>query len=246
LNNVIIEVKNVSKTFRIPKRSGIHNLFKKRINQEKFQKIKALDKISFTVEKGEILGIVGLNGSGKTTLLRTIAGIYQPDIGSVVINGRLSPLMQLGAGFQGELDAKDNIIMNGMLLGLSKSSIESKIDSILEYAELQKFLHMKLKYFSSGMKSRLAFSTAMQINPDILLVDEIMAVGDKNFKQKSYESFLSLKKEKKTILHSTHSLSRLSEYSDRVLLIHKGQMIMLDKPSEVIKRYEKIKTSTFS
>jgi len=242
MNKKIIEVKNISKTFSLNKPHGFTNLFKKSSNAERLQTIKALDNISFSVQKGEILGIVGLNGSGKTTLLRVIAGVYRPDSGSVQVEGKLSPLMQLGAGFQADLNASENIIMNGMLLGLSKGSIEKKVGLILEYAELQKFSNMKIKHFSSGMRSRLAFSTAMQIDPDILLVDEILSVGDKFFREKSYETFSSLKKEKKTILHSTHNLSKLAEFSDRVLLIHRGQNVMIGNPEEVIKRYENIKS----
>jgi len=131
--------------------------------------------------------------------------------------------------------------MNGMLLGLPKSSIKEKVNDIIEFAELEKFSQMKLKHYSTGMKARLTFATAMQINPDILLVDEIQAVGDKNFKEKSYQTFLSFKKRNKTIIHTTHNLSKLSEYSDRVLLLHKGKNIMIGNPDDVIKNYMKLK-----
>jgi len=190
MENPAVIVNQISKTFKINKHSGISQLFRKRsISNQKT--LVALDNISFTVNRGEILGIIGLNGSGKTTLLRTIAGVYKPDSGSIRINGSLSPLMQLGAGFQRDLAARENIIMNGMLLGISKSEIEQKVDSILEYAELEKFSNMKLKHYSTGMRARLAFATSMQIDPDILLIDEIQAVGDKNFKKKSLDiSFL--------------------------------------------------------
>jgi len=188
------------------------------------------------------LGIIGLNGSGKTTLLRIIAGAYKPNMGRVQINGRLSPLMQLASGFLGELSARENIIMNGLLLGVSKSYIQNKVDDIIQYAELEEFSEMKVQHYSSGMLSRLGFSIAMQINPDILLVDEIMSVGDKDFRKKSYESFLSLKKEKKTILHATHNLELLEEFSDKVLLINKGKLIMIGKPAEAIKAYMGIKS----
>jgi len=137
--------------------------------------------------------------------------------------------------------AKDNIIMNGMLYGLPKSKIEEKVESIIQYAELEKFSNMKLKHYSSGMKSRLAFSTAMQIDSDILLIDEILAVGDKDFQKKSYETFLSLKKNNKTILHATHNLNKLPEICDKVLLLHKGKNVMIGKPNEVIKKYQELK-----
>jgi len=177
-----VDVKNVSKTFKIEKLRGISGITKSSVNTNKT--LVALDDVSFQIQKGEVLSIIGLNGSGKTTLLRIIAGVYLPDKGSVQVNGSLSPLMQLGAGFQNDLNARENIIMNGMLLGLSKNQIESKVDSVIEYAELEKFTKMQIKHYSSGMRARLAFATAMQINPDILLVDEILSVGDKDFRKK--------------------------------------------------------------
>jgi len=242
LGNYVISVQNVSKTFKLDQRRGVSKIFKRDSKLLHGKTFKALDDISFTVEKGEILGIIGLNGSGKSTLLRIIAGVYKPDTGHIEVKERLSPLLQLGSGFHADLDARENIIMNGMLLGISKSEITQKVDTIIEYSELEKFSRMKLKNYSSGMKARLAFATAMQLDPEILLVDEIMAVGDKNFRKKSYETFLSFKKNKKTILHATHSLEKLSEFSDRVLLLHKGKQIMIGKPDEVLKTYLDIKS----
>ena len=243
MNNIAVKVDKVSKTFNINQSRGILKLIKKNSNHTKNEKILALDKISFTVAQGEILGVIGLNGSGKTTLLRLIAGVYKTDSGSIKVNGRLSPLLQLGTGFQGDLNARENVIMNAMLLGISKSEIAAKVDSIIQYAELEKFSNLKLKHFSTGMRARLAFSTAMQIDPDILLIDEILSVGDRLFRQKSYESLLSFKKNKKTIVHATHSFEKLSEFSDRVLLLHKGQIVMIGEPKEVIKKYTEIKSS---
>lgn len=237
-----IIVKNITKSFSFGKKSR----FSKKIKLDdkgRSGKFKALDNISFTVKRGEILGIIGFNGSGKSTLLRVIASVYKPDEGKVVVNGRLSPLMQLGAGFQLDLNARDNIIMDGMLLGVSKSKMEKKVESVIEYAELEKFANMKLKHYSTGMRSRLAFATALQINPDIFLVDEIQAVGDKDFREKSYQSFLSFKKNKKTILHTTHNLDKLKEFSDKVLLLHEGKNIMLGDPEQVIEKYKQMKPS---
>ena len=241
MDDIAIRVENVSKEFKIVKPRGVSGLLM-RADPNKYRAFLALNGISFTVKKGEVLGIIGLNGSGKTTLLRIIAGAYKPNIGRVQINGRLSPLMQLASGFLGELSARENIIMNGLLLGVSKSYIQNKVDDIIQYAELEEFSEMKVQHYSSGMLSRLGFSIAMQINPDILLVDEIMSVGDKDFRKKSYESFLSLKKEKKTILHATHNLELLEEFSDKVLLINKGKLIMIGKPAETIKAYMEIKS----
>lgn len=240
MDEIAVKVENISKTFKIQKPRGISGILM-RSNSNKYGTFFALDKVSFTVKTGEILGIIGLNGSGKTTLLRIIAGVYKPDIGRVQVNGRLSPLMQVATGFQNELNAKENIIMNGLMLGVSKSFIQGKIEEIIQYAELEKFSEMKLKHYSSGMRARLGFSIAMQVNPEILLVDEIMSVGDKDFRKKSFESFLSLKKEKKTILHATHNLEVLEDFSDKVLLLNKGKMVMLDEPKEVLKKYHSMK-----
>jgi len=241
MENIVVNVSNVSKTFKIDKPKGISALIKKNLNSKQLKKLVAVNNISFSVKQGEIIGIIGLNGSGKTTLLRLIAGVYTPDTGSITINGKLSPLLQLGAGFQGELVGRENIIMNGMLLGIPKSEIEQKAESIMQYAELEKFSNLKLKHYSSGMKARLAFSTAMQITPDILLVDEIQAVGDKEFKKKSNEAFLSFKNDKKTILHATHTTEKLSEYCDRILLLHQGQMVGIGNPDEMLKKYSETK-----
>lgn len=240
MENIAIRVDKVSKTFNVDELRGMERIFKSNRNQQKT--LKALDEITFTVMKGEALGIIGLNGSGKSTLLRIIARVYKPDFGSVQVYGRLSPLMQLGLGFHGDLNAQDNIIMNGMLLGIPKSEIQAKVDNIIQYAELEKFENMKLKHFSSGMRARLAFASAIQIDPDILLIDEVLSVGDKDFQKKSYETFLSFKKNKKTILHATHNLNKLSEFSDRVLLLHEGKIVMIGNTNEVIKKYRDMKS----
>lgn len=243
MNNISIKVDKVSKTFNINQSRGILNLIKKNSKHTKNEKILALDKISFTVSEGEILGIIGLNGSGKTTLLRIIAGVYQPDKGEIKINGNIAPLMQLGAGFNPELNTLDNILLNGMLLGISKQEIQNKIKGILEYAELEKFSNLKLKYFSAGMRARLAFSIAIQIDSDIFLIDEILSVGDKEFQKKSYETIFSLKKRNKTVIHTTHNLKRLIEFSDRVIVLDKGKMLIDAKPEIAIQKYLELKTS---
>jgi len=242
MDDISVQVENISKTFKIMKPRGISSLLK-RSNPKKYGSFLALDDVSFTVKKGEALGIIGLNGSGKSTLLRIIAGVYKPNMGKVQINGRLSPLLQLSAGFQAELNARENIISNGLLLGVSKSFIEENVEKIIQYAEIEKFSELKVKHYSSGMKARLGFSIAMHINPDILLVDEITSVGDKDFKKKSFESFLSLKKEKKTVLLATHNLKVLETFSDKVLLLNKGKMTMLGEPKEVLKKYLALKNN---
>jgi len=235
----VIKIENVSKIFKLEKPIAISNIIHSNSHQQKT--LKALDKISFSVNKGEVLGIIGLNGSGKTTLLRIIAGVYKPTTGSVEVKGRMSSLMHLGTGFHDDLNAKENIVMNGMLLGLSKDEITKNVYDILEYAELEKFANMKLKYFSSGMRARLAFGTAMKIDPDILLIDEVLSVGDRNFQKKSYETFLSLTKRNKIILHATHNLNKISEFSHKILLLHEGRNVMIGEPDEVIQKYKQLK-----
>lgn len=243
MENTAIIVNDVVKNFKIKRKgaiSGISNISEHTKNES----ISALNKISFTVQKGEILGIIGLNGSGKSTLLRIIAGVYSPDSGNVKVNGTLSPLLQLGVGFQNDLNARENIIINGMLLGLSKNKMLEKVTKIINFAELKEFSNLKIKHYSTGMKARLAFSIAMEIDPDILLVDEILSVGDIDFQKKSYEAFLTFKKNKKTILHASHNLNKLLEFSDRILLLQKGKIIMIGNPEEVIKKYKTISQNT--
>jgi len=166
-----ITVKNISKTFHV----------KRILGKPSINTLQAIDNISFSIQQGTMVGIIGKNGSGKTTLLRIISGIYTPDSGNIQVNGKMSQLLQIGTGFHNDLNASENIMMFGLLLGLTKSSINEKIDDIIEFAELQDFSGMKLKNYSSGMRSRLAFSTALHVDPEILLVDEILAVGDKSF-----------------------------------------------------------------
>jgi len=235
----IIQVQNITKIFKINTKKGIFRT--NRVPQfENKNQITALDNVSFNVSKGEVLGIIGLNGSGKTTLMQTIAGLYEPDEGHVTVNGTLSPILRIGTGFQADLLPHENIIMFGMLLGFSKQSIKKEIPNIMKFADLEQFSNMKLRHFSSGMKSRLAVSTIFKMNPEILLLDESLAVGDLNFKQKCFKTFLSFKEKGVTILHATHSLNTLPEVCDRVLLLHKGKVISIGNPHEIIKKYKEI------
>ena len=176
MGNTAIELQNVTKSFKISRQRGIFGIFQKKSKLEN-NILKALDNISFDVKKGECLGIIGKNGSGKSTLLRVIAQVYEPDSGIVKVNGRLSPMMQIGTGFQNAMPAKENIIMNGMLLGLTKGEIETKVEKIIEYAELGRFKELPIKHYSTGMRARLAFSTAIQINPD--KIGELIGPGGK-------------------------------------------------------------------
>ena len=179
-------------------------------------------------------------GSGKTTLLRTVAGIYVPNSGTVNISGRMSPLLQIGTGFQEELIAKENIVISAMFSGIPKAEIKQKVESVIKFAELEKFSKTQLKHYSAGMRARLAFSTAIQMDPDILLVDEILSVGDMDFSKKSYEKFLSFKKEGKTIVFASHDLEAIKQVADRVLLIDKGKVVLISNPEKAIEKYIEI------
>ena len=241
MENYAIQLENVSKTFDLSRGESIPDKLKNRkIKEEDLKKINALTKITFSVSPGEIMAIIGKNGSGKTTLLRIISEIYKPDYGTVKINGQIGSLLHIGTGFHPELTAKENITMYGRLLGLSQTQIEKKIDDIVEFAELKFYFGMKLKHYSSGMRIRLAFATALQIDPDILLMDEALAVGDNAFKEKSFKAFQKFKKMGKTVIFSTHSLGKLVDFCDRVLLIDHGKIVMIGNPKDVITKYNQI------
>lgn len=238
MNSTVIQLSNVSKKFDLSNKKNTLKITQKTNNFS--NQILALDNISLTIEKGETIGVIGLNGSGKTTLLRIISGVYQPDSGSVLVNGYLAPLLQIGTGFKEELNAEENIVMYGLLLGFTKNEIKKKINDIIKFAELEKFHKLKLKDYSAGMRSRLAFSTAIQINPDILLVDEILAVGDAVFKEKSFKAFLEFKKQNKTIIYTTHNINMILDLSDRVILINQGRILKIGKPKDVISYYHEM------
>lgn len=228
INETVINVKNVKKTFLLPKDKN--NSIKRKITQIFKRKQKgydiqhALKDISFEVKKGEFFGILGRNGSGKSTLLKIIAEIYRPTAGSVSIKGKLVPFIELGVGFNPELSGRENVYLNGALLGFSKKEIDDRYDKIVEFAELKEFMEQKLKNYSSGMKVRLAFSVAIQADADILILDEVLAVGDAAFQRKCYDYFRSLKDQHKTIVFVTHNMSAVREYCDRVILIEDGKI----------------------
>jgi len=235
-----IEFENVTKSFRIH-HEKINTVFEHVTSifnrQNQFERLRVLNDVSFTVKQGEMFGIIGRNGAGKTTLLRLIANIFRADKGNVRTNGSVIPLIQLGAGFQPDLTTKDNIILYGVILGFSRKEIAEKVEDILEFAELEKFADIKIKNFSSGMHSRLAFSTAIQVDPDILLVDEVLSVGDESFQQKSFDAFMSFRKRGKTILYVTHNLESVKNLCDRALLLHKGGVQAIGSPAQVVDAY---------
>jgi ABC-type polysaccharide/polyol phosphate transport system ATPase subunit len=234
-----IDVAHVSKSFRIPHetRTYFKEYFLHPFQRTTYERNDALKDVTFAVERGEFFGIFGPNGSGKSTLLRILAGIYVPDAGQVRVNGLLSPFIELGVGFDPDLTARDNIRINTTLAGLSRRQLDAKFDEILEFAELDRFVDQRLKNYSSGMLARLAFSIAIQIPFDILLLDEVLAVGDESFQQKCFAMFDQFKEEEKTIVLVTHQLELMSRFCDRVLLIEHGVARTTGAPDDVIELY---------
>jgi len=241
---VVIDVENVSKDFQL-----LHNKddsIKQKVTQvfrKKSSKINlqhALQGISFQVNKGEFFGIVGRNGSGKSTLLKILAKTYTPTSGRVNTKGRLIPFIELGVGFNPELTGRDNVYLNGALLGFSRKEITERYDDIVKFAELDKFMDQKLKNYSSGMKVRLAFSVAIQADADILLLDEVLAVGDAAFQKKCFEYFRQLKSQKTTVVFVTHNMDQVKEYCDRAMLIEDSVVVDIGKPSEIAQLYHRL------
>jgi ABC-type polysaccharide/polyol phosphate transport system ATPase subunit len=234
-----IEVAGVSKTFRLPheQRTTFKEYFMHPFKRVSYETQRALDDVSFSIEEGEFFAIVGPNGSGKSTLLKILAGIYRADGGTVRVNGLLSPFIELGVGFNFELNARDNVRVNGTLLGLTKRELEQRFDDIIAFAELERFVDQKLKNYSSGMLLRLAYSIAIQVDFDILLLDEVLAVGDESFQNKSFETFDRFRAEGKTIILVTHSLGILDDFADRAMLLERGRMSAIGDPADVVAKY---------
>jgi len=235
-----IELKNVKKTYILKheKTDSIYQYLVSLFRPKKLEeKLVVLNDISFSVKKGEMLGIIGFNGSGKTTLLKIIAKIYQPNSGTVKTDGKIIPFLELGTGFNGELTARDNIIIYGTILGFHKKEIIKKIEKITKFAELEKFIDTKLKNFSAGMNARLAFSTALEVDPAILLVDEILSVGDISFQKKSFDAFMQFKKNKKTIVYVTHDVEVVKSLCDKALWLHNGTINAYGDPAKVVEKY---------
>lgn len=231
---IAISVQNVSKTFRTPherlsslKQNAVH-LF----SPKNYTEFKAVNNVSFEVQKGEFFGIVGRNGCGKSTLLKMLAGIYVPSSGHIKINGNLSPFIELGVGFNPELTARENVFLNGSILGLTRKQVEEKFESIIQFAELEDFVDQKLKNYSSGMQVRLAFSIAIQAQADILLIDEVLAVGDASFQKKCFDVFRRLKAEGRTIVFVTHDMASVRDFCDRVLVMKDGSELALVGPDQ--------------
>jgi ABC-type polysaccharide/polyol phosphate transport system ATPase subunit len=205
-----------------------------------YRRLEALRDVNLEIRTGEFFGIIGRNGSGKSTLLKILAGIYQPTQGKVKVSGRLSPFIELGVGFNPELTARDNIFLNGAILGLDHKDVAAQFDEIIGFAELEDFVDQKLKNFSSGMQVRLAFSVAIRAHAEILLIDEVLAVGDFEFQQKCFRVFRQLKAEGRTIIFVSHDLSAISEFSDRVMVLDRGVVRGVHAPDGAISEYHRL------
>jgi ABC-type polysaccharide/polyol phosphate transport system ATPase subunit len=235
-------IDGVSKTFRIPHQQ--YRTFKERalhpLRARTYDELRAVDNCTLTVPQGEFFGIVGRNGSGKSTLLKCLAGIYRPDNGDIEVDGRLSPFIELGVGFNPELAARDNVLINAVMLGLSRSEAMRRFDEIIAFAELEEFVDLALKNYSSGMAVRLGFAVATQVDADILLVDEVLAVGDAAFQQKCFEAFQRLKDAGKTILLVTHDMGLVERFCDRAMLLERGEVLRIGDPHEIGRLYNEV------
>jgi ABC-type polysaccharide/polyol phosphate transport system ATPase subunit len=238
-----IEFDDVIQRFRIIRERSdtLREVFAKLTRrQTSYHDFLALKHVSFAVDPGEMVGIIGRNGSGKSTILKIIAGVYAPTSGRVKVNGSIAPLIELGAGFHHELTGRENILLNGLLLGLSKKEVLEREPRMIEFAELGEFIDAPVKQYSSGMYMRLAFSVAIEVDPDILLIDEILAVGDTKFQQKCMERIRQFRAAGKTMVFVSHDLNTIRELCDRVLLIHQGELLEDGPASSAIARYEEV------
>jgi ABC-type polysaccharide/polyol phosphate transport system ATPase subunit len=237
-----VSVESVSKSFRLPHEQ--YSTLKQRVlhpmRSRTFSELRALEDVSFEVAQGEFFGIVGRNGSGKSTLLKCLAGIYGVDTGKVAVEGRLSPFIELGVGFHPELSARDNVVINAIMLGLTRKQALDRFDEIIAFAELEEFIDLKLKNYSSGMTVRLGFAVAIQVDADVLLVDEVLAVGDASFQQKCFDQFDRMKAEGRTIVFVTHDMDAVRRFCDRAMLIERGEMVNIGDPDAIATKYAEI------
>lgn len=241
MNNIAIKVEQLSKMYKLYDRpidrlKESLGLTKKKLYHEHY----ALNNINFEIKKGETVGIIGTNGSGKSTILKIITGVLNQTQGNVAVNGRISALLELGAGFNQEYTGMQNIYLNGTMMGFTKEEVDKKVDSIIEFADIGEFINQPVKTYSSGMFVRLAFAVAINIDPEILIVDEALSVGDVFFQAKCYKKFEDFKKEGKTILFVSHDLGSIGKYCDRVILLNRGIKLAEGNTKEVIDLYKKV------
>ena len=246
MDQTAISVRDVSKLYKLYNRNRDRlkdslGLTKKKCYREHY----ALNHLSFDINKGECVGIIGTNGAGKSTILKIITGVLSPTSGDVVIDGRISALLELGAGFNMEYTGIENIYLNGTMIGFSKEEIDEKLDSILAFADIGDFVNQPVKTYSSGMFVRLAFAVAINIDPEILIVDEALSVGDVFFQAKCYKKFEEFKQQGKTILFVSHDLSSISRYCDRAILLNKGSKLAEGKPKEIVDLYKQVMVNQF-
>lgn len=243
MDELAITVDSVNKTFKLPHekqesiKSAIINIFRSKKGYEQQQ---AINDITFDVKKGEFFGIVGRNGSGKSTLLKIIAGIYQPTTGKIQVAGRLVPFIELGVGFNPELTGRENVYLNGAMLGFSNNEVKKMYEEIVEFAELERFMDQKLKNYSSGMQVRLAFSMAIRAEADVLLIDEVLAVGDADFQRKCFEYFKSLKRKNVTVIFVSHDMDSIREYCDRAVVVENSRIVFSGSAYDAAAKYTKM------
>lgn len=242
-NSAVVRLENVTQRFRVihERPDTLRELFAKLLRHEvRYHDFDAVRSVSLEVPRGQVLGVIGRNGSGKSTLLKIIAGVFRPTSGRVEVEGSLAPLIELGAGFHYELTGRENIMLNGLLMGYSKDQMSSREQSIIDFAEIGEFIDAPVKQYSSGMHTRLAFAVATEVDPDILILDEILAVGDAGFQQKCFARIESFRRAGKTILFVSHSMLQVTEYCDRTILLDKGSIIADGEPAEVVAFYNSL------
>src|SRR4051795_9646329 len=237
-----IQVEDLYKSFRIPTNrvDSLKERLVRPFSAPAYRELRALDGVSFEIHQGEFFGIVGRNGSGKSTLLKLLASIYRADAGTIRMAGRLAPFIELGVGFNHDLTARENVVLNGVMMGLTPKEMRRRLDAIIEFAELGEFADLKLKNYSSGMLVRLAFSVMMEADADVLLIDEVLAVGDASFQQKCADAFRAMKERGKTIVLVTHEMSTVEEYCHRAMLIDGGKIRQHGDPAETGREYLKL------
>jgi ABC-type polysaccharide/polyol phosphate transport system ATPase subunit len=243
LNAVAVRLQNITQRFRVihERPDTLRELFAKYLRHTvSYHDFDAVSDVSLEVPRGQMMGLIGRNGSGKSTLLKIIAGVYRPTTGRVRVEGTLAPLIELGAGFHHELTGRENIMLNGLLMGYSREEMLVREQSIIDFAEVGEFIDAPIKQYSSGMHMRLAFAVATEVDPDILILDEILAVGDLAFQQKCFARIENFRRAGKTILFVSHSMTQVTDYSDRVVLLDKGSIVADGEPAEVVAFYKSL------
>ena len=245
----MVRLTNVTQRFRVvhERPDTLRELFSKFFRHKvSYRDFDAVKNVSLEVPRGQTLGVIGRNGSGKSTLLKIIAGVYRPNSGTVYVAESLAPLIELGAGFHHELTGRENILLNGLLMGYSRQQMREREQRIVEFAEIGEFIDSPIKQYSSGMHMRLAFAVAIEVDPHILIVDEILGVGDEGFKQKCFARIRSFREAGKTILFVSHSMDQIEEHCDRVVLLEKGELVADGSPRDVSKMYRELCSPAFN